>query len=96
LGKLLQAVDETGGVAIVTADHGNADEMIVDDRGKRVAKTAHSRNPVPFAIYDPNFQNEYRLIELQHAGLANIASTILNLLGFEKVPAYEPSLIEFI
>lgn len=96
IGKLLEVVKEQNGIALVTADHGNADEMITKEREKRLPKTAHSRNPVPFVIYDPGSRGEYRLIELRSGGLANIASTIVNLLGFEKVAHYEPSLIEFI
>jgi 2,3-bisphosphoglycerate-independent phosphoglycerate mutase len=96
IGKLLDAVKDCEGLAIITADHGNADEMYVNERGTKTAKTAHSRNLVPFAIYDPGYNNEYQLTKISNAGLANIASTILNLLGYEKVQDFEPSLIEFI
>ena len=95
VGELLEVVKELGGIAIVTADHGNADEMFsVDKKGKKSVKTAHSLNPVPFVIYDPQFSGEYRLADLRKKGLANIAATVLNLLGFEKPDDYDPSLIE--
>jgi len=47
---------------IITADHGNADEMYtVDKNGKKTPKTSHTLNPVPYAIYDPGFKNEYKI-----------------------------------
>jgi len=97
LGKLLKVIDDLGGIALVTADHGNADEMYtVDKNGKKTPKTSHTLNPVPFAIYDPGFKNEYKMADIKNPGLSNIASTILNLLGYKKVDDYDPSLITFI
>ncbi len=95
VGKLLSVIKEIGGIAVVTADHGNADEMFtIDKKGGKSVKTAHSLNPVPFIIYDPQYQGEYRMANLQEKGLSNIAATLLNLLGFEKPEDYDPSLIE--
>lgn len=96
LKELRKVIDETGGIMIVTADHGNADEMIVFKNGKRIVKTAHTLNPVPFAIYDPQYNNEYKMAAVDKPGLTNVAATLLNLLGFEKVADYDDSLIEFI
>ncbi|MFC1644044.1 2,3-bisphosphoglycerate-independent phosphoglycerate mutase [Candidatus Omnitrophota bacterium] len=94
--QLLDTVKEVGGVAIVTADHGNSEEMFtVDKNGNRMPKTAHTLNPVPFVIYDPQYAGEYKMKEMQKRGLSNVAGTILNLLGFENVEDYDPSLIEF-
>ncbi len=96
VGELLEVIKELGGIAVVTADHGNSDEMTtVDKKGKCTPKTAHTLNPVPFAIYDPQYNNEYIMADLEKRGLSNIASTLLNLLGYEKVEDYDPSLIEF-
>ncbi len=95
VGKLLAVVKELGGIAIITADHGNSDEMFTEKNGKRTPKTAHTLNPVPFIICDYGYNNEYTMANVEGAGLANIASTLLNLLGFEKVEDYEESLIEF-
>jgi 2,3-bisphosphoglycerate-independent phosphoglycerate mutase len=95
VGKLLQVVAELDGIAIVTADHGNADEMFVEKNGKKEIKTSHTLNPVPFIIFDPQYSGEYKMANVQNPGLTNIAATILNLLGFEKVEDYDPSLIEF-
>ena len=93
--KLLPVIDELGGIAIITADHGNADEMFVEKNGKRIVKTSHSLNRVPFIIYDPQYNNEYEMAEIEDAGLTNIAGTILNLLGYENVEDYRDSLIKF-
>jgi len=94
LGVLLEAIKRLGGVALVTADHGNSDEMFtVGKDGSRVPKTSHTLNPVPFAIFDPGYQGEYRMAALPQRGLSNVAATILNMLGFEKPAGYDPSLI---
>jgi 2,3-bisphosphoglycerate-independent phosphoglycerate mutase len=97
VGELLNVIKETGGIAVITADHGNADEMFtIDKKGVKSVKTAHSLNPVPFIIYDPLYQGEYRLADIQEKGLSNIAATLLNLLGYEKPQEYDPSLIEIV
>ncbi len=97
VGILLNAVKDIGGIAVITADHGNADEMFtIDKKGGKSVKTAHSLNPVPFIIYDPQYQGEYRMADLKEKGLSNIAATLLNLLGYEKPEDYDPSLIEIV
>ncbi|MFZ1289053.1 MAG: 2,3-bisphosphoglycerate-independent phosphoglycerate mutase [Melioribacteraceae bacterium] len=96
LAKLLPVIDELGGIALITADHGNADEMFTVNKGIRTPKTAHTLNPVPFIIYDPNFNGEYKMAEIDTPGLTNIAGTILNLLGYENVDDYDKSLIEIL
>ena len=93
--KLLDEVRKLGGIAIVTADHGNSDEMFTKKGDKCIPKTAHTLDPVPFAIYDPLYKGEYRMRNLEKKGLSNVASTILNLLGYEKVDDYDESLITF-
>lgn len=85
LARLAQKVDELGGMMIITADHGNAEELI-DSNG--VPKTSHTTNPVPCIFYD-NTKNAklYRSAELKDAGLTNVASTIALLLGLPDYPA---------
>jgi 2,3-bisphosphoglycerate-independent phosphoglycerate mutase len=95
IGELLKIIDEMDGIAIVTADHGNAEEMYTEKKGVRTPKTSHTLNPVPFVIYDPGYKNEYKISEIEKPGLTNIAATILNLLGFKKVEDYNESLIKF-
>jgi len=95
VGKLLKTIDELGGIAIITADHGNADEMFTEKNGVKTPKTSHTLNPVPFIIYDPQYKNEYVMADVKNPGLSNVAATILNLLGYEKVEDYDASLIKF-
>jgi 2,3-bisphosphoglycerate-independent phosphoglycerate mutase len=94
VGRLINAVGKLGGICIVTADHGNADEMFTVKKGKKVVKTAHTLNPVPFVIIDPNYKGEYTMAQVPGAGLSNVAATLCNLLGYEKPADYEPSLIK--
>jgi 2,3-bisphosphoglycerate-independent phosphoglycerate mutase len=95
VGELLQVVEELRGIAVVTADHGNSDEMFtVDKNGGKNIKTAHTLNPVPFVIFDPAYDGEYEMAHLQRFGLSNVAATLLNLLGYEKAEDYDPSLIK--
>lgn len=94
VGKLLEVIERLHGVAIVTADHGNSDEMFTIVKGKKLIRTAHTLNPVPFFIYDPHFQGEYKMASDANPALSNAAGTILNLLGFENVEDYDQSLIE--
>ena len=63
--------------------------------GKKVPKTSHTLNPVPFAIIDSKFNNQYNLSSLKNPGLSNIAATLFNLLGYEQPQEYDPSLIQF-
>ncbi len=96
VGDLLRVIEELDGIAVVTADHGNSDEMIsINKKGQKSPKTSHTLNPVPFAIYDPGYRGEYKMADLKERGLSNVASTLLNLLGYEKVKEYDSSLIEF-
>ncbi|TVR45007.1 MAG: 2,3-bisphosphoglycerate-independent phosphoglycerate mutase [Planctomycetota bacterium] len=102
LGRLLPVIEELGGIALITADHGNADEMVEIDKngqakvenGRPKAKTSHTLNPVPFIIYDPAFAGEYALAPIAKPGLANIAATTLCLLGYAAPADYEPSLVK--
>jgi 2,3-bisphosphoglycerate-independent phosphoglycerate mutase len=97
VGELLEVIKELKGIAVVTADHGNADEMFTTDKaGVKMIKTAHTLNPVPFVIYDPGYKGEYEMAPIQNRGISNVASTLLNLLGYEKVEDYDPSLIKII
>ena len=104
LGRLLPVIRALGGVALITADHGNADEMYEMDKkggvkmenGKPKAKTSHTLNPVPFIIYDPAHQGAYSLnTDIQKPGLSNIAATALDLMGYAAPEGYDPSLLRF-
>ena len=94
--QLVRVIDELGGVLIFTADHGNADIMFTETAdGVRVPKTSHTLNPVPFVIHDAAWQGEYRMAPPTGAGLANVAATVFELLGFEPPADYEPAVIAF-
>ncbi len=94
IAELLKIVEEMEGIAVVTADHGNADLMYtIDKEGKKKIRTAHSLNRVPFVIHDPAYHGEYRMAHVEIPSISNVASTLLNLLGYEKVEDYDPSLI---
>jgi 2,3-bisphosphoglycerate-independent phosphoglycerate mutase len=91
--RLIDTVNALDGIVLITADHGNADEMFTVSKGQEIVSTAHSLNKVPFAIIDKNYNNEYSMADLESKGLSNVAATIVNLLGFEKPAEYDPSLI---
>ena len=66
-----------------------------EKRQVKQIKTSHSLNPVPFWIVDSGYDGEYQMAEVDTPGLANIAATICNLLGYEAPEGYDKSLIEF-
>jgi 2,3-bisphosphoglycerate-independent phosphoglycerate mutase len=89
LGRIMKACEETNTILIVTADHGNA-EVMINEKGEVV--TSHTTNPVPFMIYGNNIDN----IKFKQGdfGLANIASTITDLLGVPNNPIWKESMID--
>ncbi|KAH7438682.1 hypothetical protein KP509_04G026500 [Ceratopteris richardii] len=102
---ILDAVKKVGGIYLVTADHGNAEDMVkrnpktgqplLDKDGNIQILTSHTCAPVPIAIGGPGLIPKVRFrTDLPHAGLANVAATMMNLLGFEAPADYEPSLVE--
>jgi 2,3-bisphosphoglycerate-independent phosphoglycerate mutase len=95
MARLVQVIAELDGVLVYTADHGNADIMYTESDGVLVPKTSHTLSPVPFAIFDPNYDGEYHMAARPAPGLGNVAATLLELLGYEAPPDYLPSLIEF-
>jgi 2,3-bisphosphoglycerate-independent phosphoglycerate mutase len=95
LARLIEEIKALKGIVVVTADHGNADEMFTVKKGVRMVSTAHSLNTVPFAIVDPANRGDYSMAKIEKAGLANVAATVLNLLGYQAPKGYQPSLVEF-
>ncbi|MBK9970385.1 MAG: 2,3-bisphosphoglycerate-independent phosphoglycerate mutase [Acidimicrobiaceae bacterium] len=93
--RLVEVIRELDGVLVFTADHGNADVMYTEAGGVRSPKTSHTLSPVPFAIYDPNYDGDYRMTPPAGAGLSNVAATLLNLLGYEAPADYRQSIISF-
>ncbi|MBI4556236.1 MAG: 2,3-bisphosphoglycerate-independent phosphoglycerate mutase, partial [Candidatus Hydrogenedentes bacterium] len=79
LARLLPVVEKAGGIAVLTADHGNADCMFTVTKGKREPMVAHTLNPVPFIVKDFSGANRIAMRDLTQRGLSNIAATLLNL-----------------
>lgn len=95
LSRIAEEVDKLGGVLVIVADHGNAEELLDADGNK---KTAHTTNQVPFIIYD-NTKNrgEYEVSDVLNPGLSNVAGTIATLLGYKDYPSsWSKSLIKVI
>jgi 2,3-bisphosphoglycerate-independent phosphoglycerate mutase len=104
LGKLKAAVEKANGILVVSADHGNADDMYEHDKktgavktgkdGKPNAKTAHSLNPVPAIVYDPSGTSKARLSAAKDLGISSLAGTCIKLLGYEPPADYTPSIVD--
>lgn len=93
LARLIDVVvNELDGVVIFTADHGNADIMFTEKDGVRSPVTSHTRSAVPFAIACQR-PDEYQLSDVADPGLANLAATVISLLGFTPPADYHPSLL---
>jgi 2,3-bisphosphoglycerate-independent phosphoglycerate mutase len=104
VGRLMRAVRDVGGILVVTADHGNSDDMYEHDRktgatkrdaetGEPVSKTSHSLNPVPLHIYDPAGGGRWERAEVPKPGITNLTATCLTLLGYEPPAEYDASLV---
>ena len=105
LARILKVVDELHGVALITADHGNADEMYELDKktgapkankdGSFKAKTSHTLNPVPFIVYDNFYGDKYSLkTGRADFGLSNVAATTVNMLGYDAPDMWDESMVE--
>jgi 2,3-bisphosphoglycerate-independent phosphoglycerate mutase len=106
LARLAIAIEELQGILVVTADHGNADEMyqrdkrgavIRDKQGVPVVKTSHTLSPVPFLIHDPMRGDRYEIdpARAANAGIAHVTATCIELLGLTPPDDLEPSLLRF-
>jgi 2,3-bisphosphoglycerate-independent phosphoglycerate mutase len=105
IGRLVKAVKKANGILIVTADHGNSDDMyecnyktgevIRDEKtGEPKPRTAHSLNPVFAYVYQPSGSIKMKLSEHQDLGISSLAATCLTLLGFEPPEDYTPSIVK--
>ncbi|PRQ27070.1 2,3-bisphosphoglycerate-independent phosphoglycerate mutase [Rosa chinensis] len=103
---ILDAVEQVGGIYVVTTDHGNTEDMVkrnktgqplLDKSGNIQILTSHTLQPVLIAIGGPGLAPGVRFRkDLPSGGLANVAATMINLHGFEAPADYEPSLIEVV
>ena len=104
LERLYNAVTKAGGIMVVTADHGNADDMYehdktgavkLDKNGEPRRKTSHSLNPVPCFIYDPDYKGEYSQELNTGLGISSVAGTCAELLGFLPPAEYDKSVLNW-
>ncbi|XP_023544507.1 2,3-bisphosphoglycerate-independent phosphoglycerate mutase-like [Cucurbita pepo subsp. pepo] len=103
---ILDAIEQVGGIFVVTADHGNAEDMVkrnktgqplLDKNGKIQILTSHTLEPVPIAIGGPGLAAGVRFRkDVPNGGLANVAATVMNLHGYQAPSDYEVSLIEVV
>jgi 2,3-bisphosphoglycerate-independent phosphoglycerate mutase len=107
VGRLMAALKDAGGVLVLTADHGNADDMyernkkgevVMDPRtGQPKAKTSHSLNPVPCFIWDPAGAAKARLSAAAKKGglgITSLTATCIKLLGYEPPEGYDPAIVD--
>ncbi len=104
LARILKVVDELEGAAIITADHGNADEMYeidkktkapkLDKNGAMKAKASHTLNPVPCIVYDNFTADAYTVKKDGSFGLSAVAATTAILLGYEPAKEWDEAIVE--
>ena len=102
--RLKKAVEDAQGILVISADHGNSDDMyernkkgepIKDPKTGIIAtKTAHSLNPVPVYVYDPTGCANARLSSATDLGISSLAATVLTLMGFVPPEGYTPSVVD--
>ena len=104
LGRLKAAIEKAGGVMVISADHGNADDMLEHDKkgnvkldadGVPCRKTSHSLNPVPCIVFDPESKGEYSKELKEGLGISSLAATCIELLGYNAPEGYDPSVFNF-
>lgn len=104
LGRLRDAVKAAGGVMVLSADHGNSDDMYEHDKktgavsrdrlGNPKAKTSHSLNPVPCVIYDPGYSGEYSKALNPGLGISSLSATCMVLAGYLPPEGYDPPVFD--
>jgi len=105
LERVYNSVMKAGGVLLVSADHGNADDMFEHDektgeikkdkQGVPRRKTSHSLNPVPCILFDPESKGEYDAKLREGLGISSLAATCIELLGFLPPEDYDKSILQF-
>ena len=102
LERIYNSVKAAGGIMLVTADHGNADDMYehakdgsvkLDANGNPKRKTSHSLNPVPAILFDPEYQGEYDTTLNSGLGISSITGTCMTLLGYFPPADYDKSIV---
>ncbi|MFH2114043.1 MAG: 2,3-bisphosphoglycerate-independent phosphoglycerate mutase [Spirochaetota bacterium] len=103
IGRIRTAIEKAGGMLLLTADHGNSDDMFEHDKktgavtrkadGLPRAKTSHSLNPVPCVLYDPEAKGEYREELREGLGISSLSASCIELLGYKAPADYDPSVL---
>jgi 2,3-bisphosphoglycerate-independent phosphoglycerate mutase len=108
LGRVIKAIRAVNGILVVSADHGNSDDMYEHDKktgavvydsktGLPKSRTAHSLNPVPVYVYDPEGTAKVRLSAAateRQLGISSLAATCMKLIGFQPPADYDPSIVD--
>ncbi len=103
IGRLMKEARKCGAILVITADHGNADEMYdhtkdgaikIRKDGSPQSKTSHTLNPVPVYFYDPDGKHNIRISDREGLGISSLAASIFKLLGYQPPEDYDPSIIE--
>jgi 2,3-bisphosphoglycerate-independent phosphoglycerate mutase len=109
LGRIARAAEAAGATLLITADHGNSDDMFEHDKktgavsrkadGSPKAKTSHSLNPVPCIVYDPEYKGEYAneprdSVLNEGLGISSIAAACIQLLGYVPPADYDKSVLK--
>lgn len=90
LARVIKAVDQVNGILVITADHGNADEMYEKSKSSEPkSKTSHTLNKVPFLVYGTDIT-----LKEKEFGLSNVAATITDLLELEPNENWDESMIQ--
>jgi 2,3-bisphosphoglycerate-independent phosphoglycerate mutase len=111
LGRLAKEVQKQGGMLVLSADHGNSDDMYEHEKktgavsrkedGSPKAKTSHSLNPVPCVVYDPENKGEYLGTPGEASlktglGISSLAATCIELLGYLPPQDYDESVLKLV
>lgn len=103
IGRLMKEAKKCGAILVITADHGNADEMYDHNKdgsikigkdGQPASKTSHTLNPVPVYFYDPDGKHGVRIAGHTGLGISSLAASLFLLLGYEAPEDYDPSIID--
>jgi len=98
VGRIVAALEKAGGYALITADHGNAEEMLVfANDGHSEPCTKHSINPVPCILFDPAYDGSYQLQQPDDThtpSLSHLAATLFDVMGLDVPTDLDRSLIK--
>jgi 2,3-bisphosphoglycerate-independent phosphoglycerate mutase len=86
IGRLMEKCSLENVTMLVTADHGNSDQMVYENGDMH---TSHTEAPVPFVVFDPRLKDEKLELNPSELGLKDVAPTVLNIMGIAQAPNFE-------